>query len=250
MHTQIPRSSSSHHFQDAHSRWRALTHRTASSHSSFLYGVISTKIYCRPTCSARLARRANVVFYDTEDQALRDGFRPCKRCQPDNASFVGETEEVVTRVLALLHTKRDAVMMKPRLNELAQQVGVTPSYLCRVFKKTMGMTLGAYVREFEKDVSDCRTESSVESPGSFRPDVVDSATGFMTPAPTASSPAAPDMCPKGELAEQQVRNMADDLDLNFDIDEWLWTGGLVQEDFYNEDSLNDVLNEDVYKWAV
>lgn len=68
MQTQ-PSGPSPDQFQSTHARWRALTRRTPSSHSSFLYGVKSTKIYCRPTCPARLARRVIVVFYDTEDQA-------------------------------------------------------------------------------------------------------------------------------------------------------------------------------------
>ncbi|KAJ5824311.1 Ada DNA repair metal-binding [Penicillium robsamsonii] len=253
MQTQSSRPISSDQFQSSHARWRALTHRTPASHSSFLYGVISTKIYCRPTCPARLARRANVVFYDTEDQARRDGLRPCKRCQPDNASFVGDGEEVVTRVLALLRTKQDDqdLIVKRGLKELAQEVGVTPSYLCRVFKRTMGLTLGAYMIEFEREVNEGKTESSVQSSstvGSGRGD----ATGLLTPATTAGSPIPPVESPKDELAEQQVGDIAEALDLNFDFDEWFWTGGFTQEGF-NEGTLNDGLNSDplnngVYRW--
>ncbi|KAJ5170557.1 Ada DNA repair metal-binding [Penicillium coprophilum] len=254
MQTQ-PLRPSSDQFQGSHARWRALTHRTPSSHSSFLYGVKSTKIYCRPTCPARLARRANVVFYDTEDQARRDGYRPCKRCQPDNASFVGEKEEVVTRVLALLRTKRDDqnLIMKRGLKELAQEVGVTPSYLCRVFKRTMGLTLGAYMIEFEREVSEGRTESLVQSPSTVGSGMGDVTTGILTPSTTAGSPMAPVEGPKDGLAEPQVGNVAEALDLNFDFDEWFWTGGFVQEDYWNEGALDD-LNVDilngVYRWDI
>ena len=136
---QSPDPFKSERFESSHSRWLALTQRAPSSHSAFLYGVKSTQIYCRPTCSARLARRANVIFYDTEDQARRDGFRPCKRCKPDDTSFVGEGEEVVTRTIALLRVKKDASTMERSLKDLAKEVGVTPSYLCRVFKKTLGL---------------------------------------------------------------------------------------------------------------
>ena len=125
-------------FQSPDSRWLALTHRNPSSHSSFVYGVKSTKVYCCPTCPARLARRANVVFYDTEDQARQDGYRPCRRCQPDNVHFMGEKEEIVIKVLALLHGKNGGLTAKRKMSELAMEVGVTRGYLCRVFKKTMG----------------------------------------------------------------------------------------------------------------
>ncbi|KAE8141018.1 hypothetical protein BDV38DRAFT_279472 [Aspergillus pseudotamarii] len=148
-------------FQTSHSRWLAITHRAPSSHSSFLYGGKSTKFYCHPTCAVRIARRANVVFYDTAEQARRDGFRPCKRCKPDNASFLGEKEEVAARVITLLRVKKDAVAMKWGLKELAQEVGVSPSYLCRAFKKTMGVTVGAYIMEFEKEISHGEGGSSV-----------------------------------------------------------------------------------------
>ncbi|CRL23901.1 Bifunctional regulatory protein Ada [Penicillium camemberti] len=257
MQAQPSTSITSDQFQTSHARWRALTHRNPSSHSSFLYGVKSTKIYCRPTCPARLARRANVVFYDTEDQARRDGHRPCKRCQPDNASFVGEREEVVTRVLALLRTKRDDhdLTVKRGLKELAQEVGVTPSYLCRVFKRTMGLTLGAYMREFEREVSEGKTENGARSPVTVGSGMGAAATGLWMPATTAGSPMAPIDGPKEESTEQQVGNVAEALDLNFDFDEWFWAGGFLQEDFWDEGALNDnlhaeALNDGVRRWDI
>lgn len=197
--TQIP-------FQSPHSRWLALTRRTPSSHSSFLYGVKSTKIYCRPTCSARLARRANVVFYDSADQARRDGFRPCKRCKPDNPAFVGESEEVVSRVLALLRVKSRNkgsydVTMKRSLKELAKEVGVTPSYLCRVFKKTMGVTVGVYMMEFER-------ESEVQSP-------------------TTNNDATINLTTESE------EDIAGNMDCSFNLDEWFCTDEFLHDNIYN-----------------
>jgi methylphosphotriester-DNA--protein-cysteine methyltransferase len=194
-------------FQSPHSRWLALTHRTRSSHSSFLYGVKSTKIYCRPTCSARLARRANIVFYDSADQARRDGFRPCKRCKPDNPAFVGESEEVVSRVLALLrgnskgsNYNNGQVTMKRSLKQLAEEVGVTPSYLCRVFKKTMGVTIGVYITEFEK-------ESTVQFP-------------------TNNIDAA-------NIPTIEIEEDAGNMDCGFNLDEWFFTDEFLHDSIYN-----------------
>ena len=222
-------------FQSSRSRWLALTHRTPSSHSSFLYGVKSTKIYCRPTCSARLARRANIVYYDTEDQARHDGFRPCKRCKPDDTAFVGEGEEIVTRAIALLRTKTDSLTVKRGLKELAKEVGVTPSYLCRVFKKTLGITVGTYMKEFERPVSEGETDSSFQSP-SESTSVVHEEMGLQTPATTARSLSAPLEGPKGGSADEDMGNveeplgldfLEEPLDLDFDFDNWFWT-----EDFF------------------
>ncbi|MCJ1433778.1 hypothetical protein MMC27_003143 [Xylographa pallens] len=231
MQSQTPRSSSTpDQFQSSRSRWLALTHRTPSSHSSFLYGVTSTKIYCRPTCSARLARRANVVFYDTEAQARHDGFRPCKRCKPDDSTFVGEADEVVTRALALLRTQKDDLTLKRDLKTLAKEVGVTPSYLCRVFKKTTGLTIGAYMIEFEKEASEDETEGWVQPPSTVGLSVVDVETGLLTPATKVRSPSALFEGPQGGPADEDVGKYIEEaFDGDFDFNSWFWT-----EDFSND----------------
>lgn len=223
--------------QSSNNRWLALTQRNRSSHSSFLYGVKSTKIYCRPTCPARLARRANVVFYDTAEQARRDGFRPCKRCQPDNAGFAGDREELVTKVIELLRVRKDDLSMKFSLKELAKEVGVTPSYLCRVFKKTMGITVGTYLTEFEKQSSDDETEGSASNLSQIESDM-GSRTELTLPTIEDSQVAFNDL-QAGE-SKQEIGNIAEALDLNFNfdecsagIDDLFWT-----EDYWIGDSWN------------
>jgi methylphosphotriester-DNA--protein-cysteine methyltransferase len=214
-------------YQTPHSRWLALSQRDPSSHSSFLYGVKSTKIYCRPTCPARLARRANVVFYDTETQARSDGFRACKRCKPDDRGFGGVGEDIVARVIGVLRERNcdsdgdGGDRMKKSLKALAAEVGVTPSYLCRVFKRTMGVTIGAYMVEFEKEEDN--TEDSVRSS--------DNGMGFVTPEDIARSPPSVTVNTlNGGLVEPPgVENIGEVLDLNFDFDEWFWA-----EDFLND----------------
>jgi methylphosphotriester-DNA--protein-cysteine methyltransferase len=63
-------------------RWQHLSTRTQPA-IPFIYGVVTTKIYCLPTCPSRLARRANVTFFNNPIQAAEKGFRACKRCKPD-----------------------------------------------------------------------------------------------------------------------------------------------------------------------
>ncbi|EMR82572.1 putative dna repair and transcription factor protein [Botrytis cinerea BcDW1] len=232
MQSQTPSSVSPYPPQSSHSRWLALTHRTPAFHSSFFYGVKSTKIYCRPTCSARLARRANVVFYDTEDQARRDGYRPCKRCRPDDTTFVGKGQEVVTNVIALLRVRRDDSSMKGGLKELAKEAGITPSYLCRVFKKTMGVTVGEYMKEFENDASEGETESSVQLPSKADTGVMDVGTKIMMTAKTARFSEAPIEHIEGGPAEENARSDEDALDLDFDFKEWFWAEYSLSDSVY------------------
>jgi AraC family transcriptional regulator of adaptative response/methylated-DNA-[protein]-cysteine methyltransferase len=63
-------------------RWQAVVARDASFDGQFFYSVVTTGVYCRPSCAARLANRKNVRFHETAADAERAGFRPCKRCKP------------------------------------------------------------------------------------------------------------------------------------------------------------------------
>jgi methylphosphotriester-DNA--protein-cysteine methyltransferase len=79
-------------------RHLALTTRNPLATSAFTYAVLTTRIYCRPDCPSRLARRANITFFDTALEAAAAGFRPCKRCAPDVEKGRSAQEEAVERV--------------------------------------------------------------------------------------------------------------------------------------------------------
>jgi len=64
-------------------RWAAIANRDARSDGQFFYSVRTTGVYCRPSCAARAAKRENIAFHATAQEAERAGFRPCKRCRPD-----------------------------------------------------------------------------------------------------------------------------------------------------------------------
>lgn len=259
----MPSSNANQMFKSSNARWSAIASRDAAAHCSFIYGVKTTRIYCRPTCTARLARRANVVFYDTIDQAQRDSFRACLKCKPDDVLFFGQKEEAVVSALEILRTKQSDDTMKWSLKELAKEVGVTPSYLCRVFKKKMGITIGEYMRQFETDEavssellqSPDPTDSSIVSSECQSPDsemllprsgakhyyvqpmtldgqitAVARAPSIMD-APCASvSPDATSSCGLAITSQPYIRD-EEAFDLNFDFDEWVWTEGFNFEDW-------------------
>jgi methylphosphotriester-DNA--protein-cysteine methyltransferase len=121
-------------------RWRALTTRDAHANGHFVYSVRSTNIYCRPTCPARLARRANVGFYETPLQAEAAGFRACKRCKP-NAAIEDPQARAVEKACVLIDEalkKDDSEAL--RLQDLAKNVGLTPRYFHKIFKEKTSMT--------------------------------------------------------------------------------------------------------------
>src|ERR1700722_14376686 len=62
--------------------WQAVVNRDAAADGKFYYGVITTGVYCRPTCPSRRAKRGNVRFYTSPLEAERDGLRACLRCHP------------------------------------------------------------------------------------------------------------------------------------------------------------------------
>jgi methylphosphotriester-DNA--protein-cysteine methyltransferase len=58
-----------------------------------------------------------VVYYDTIDQARRDGYRACQKCKPDDVAFYGQREEVVVKALEILRSKQNDGTMKSSLKE-------------------------------------------------------------------------------------------------------------------------------------
>src|SRR3977135_1208581 len=70
-------------FLSDEARWEAVRRRDPAAAGAFSYPVRTPGVYCRPSCAARLARRENVDFHLTCADAERAGFRPCKRCRPN-----------------------------------------------------------------------------------------------------------------------------------------------------------------------
>src|ERR1700741_3822787 len=63
--------------------WQATLARDSRADGSFVLGVRSTHIYCRPSCPARRPLRRNVTFFRTREEAEKQGYRPCLRCRPN-----------------------------------------------------------------------------------------------------------------------------------------------------------------------
>lgn len=161
-------------YETAHQRWLAVTARAKEADGHFVYAVKSTGIYCRPTCAARLARRANVDFYRRPGEAQEAGYRACKRCKPDIEGPEHDTQEQAVRlacdviarharecdansegspVVASSSTSTTYLPAAPKtlgLKELAHEVGKTPRYLHKIFKDRMGVTPKQYEEQMRE----------------------------------------------------------------------------------------------------
>ncbi|RZL88298.1 MAG: bifunctional DNA-binding transcriptional regulator/O6-methylguanine-DNA methyltransferase Ada [Variovorax sp.] len=121
-------------------RWAAVATRDAASDGKFFYSVRTTGVYCRPSCAARPARPENVDFHATAVDAERAGFRPCKRCKPDQPALAEQHTHGVAELCRFIEAAEQA----PTLDELAERAGMSSYHLHRLFKEITGLTPKAY----------------------------------------------------------------------------------------------------------
>jgi AraC family transcriptional regulator of adaptative response/methylated-DNA-[protein]-cysteine methyltransferase len=121
-----------------HEMFTALDDRDSAFDGVFFYGVITTGIFCRPSCPSRPARRDNVRFFVSAEEASLSGFRPCKRCRPDTLD--ADTEKVVG-IARHIEAHADE---KLTLATLANVAGLSSSRLQRAFKAAFGISPKQY----------------------------------------------------------------------------------------------------------
>src|ERR687897_480863 len=135
-------------------QWNAVLNRDTSVTGEFVYGVKTTRIYCRPTCPARRPLRKNVLLFAATAAAREQGYRACKRCRPDEATgsrsaspinaIIGSTPKEY-QTAARLRTLKQELRKDSQVSDAIYQAGFGPG--SRVYEKAdgqLGMTPSEY----------------------------------------------------------------------------------------------------------
>src|ERR1019366_1099455 len=117
--------------------WKAVMARDRSFDGRFFFGVVSTGVYCRPSCPSRHPLRTNVRFFQAPAEAEQAGLRPCKRCRPlsDPAAAIADLCRYIER-----HCEE-----RLDLANLAARAGLSRFHLQRTFKAAVGVTPKQYL---------------------------------------------------------------------------------------------------------
>ena len=124
---------------DPDDAWIAVLARDRAFDGRFVTGVLTTGIYCRPSCAARHPGRGNVRFFQDGAAARAAGLRPCKRCLPDDVS---RDERAVLAAIAAIKAAEQSLA----LAALAAETGYSPAHFQRVFTRHTGLSPAAYAR--------------------------------------------------------------------------------------------------------
>ncbi|MBL4837511.1 MAG: bifunctional DNA-binding transcriptional regulator/O6-methylguanine-DNA methyltransferase Ada [Kordiimonadaceae bacterium] len=127
-------------FQNEENRWQALKNNEKLADGHFYFAVSSTGIFCKPSCSARLPNRENVHFFNSIEETIKAGYKPCKRCRPTEKPLGERHATAVKQACRTIETSEK----EPSLADLAKEAGMSPQYFNRIFKKVIGLTPKQY----------------------------------------------------------------------------------------------------------
>ncbi|WP_195571447.1 bifunctional transcriptional activator/DNA repair enzyme AdaA [Paenibacillus sp. 1001270B_150601_E10] len=154
--------------------WQAIVSNDAAFDGQFFYGVLSTHIFCRPSCKSRPPKKEHVLIFNNADEAMDASFRPCKRCKPTGTRL--PEQEWIDTVKAYIEEHHASTLSLQTLGDISHS---SPYHLHRTFKKLIGMTPNEYVQlvridhakkqlaESEKTIADIGAEVGLDNPTYF-----------------------------------------------------------------------------------
>lgn len=138
--------------------WRAVQERDARFDGAFVFAVKTTGIFCRPSCTARPAKRENVEFFQAAESAEFRGFRACLRCKPKQADRTDPQVETVLKAIELMSEDTEL-----SLDDISREIGISPFHFQRTFKEIVGVSPKKYAeaKRMEKFKDELRGGSDV-----------------------------------------------------------------------------------------
>jgi len=124
--------------------WSAVQARDRRFDGRFVIGVLTTGIYCRPSCAARQPKRENVRFFADGAAARAAGLRACKRCSPDDVS---RDERAVLAAIEAIKASEEPLA----LAGLAEDAGYSVAHFQRLFTRATGLSPAAYARALRRE---------------------------------------------------------------------------------------------------
>ncbi|MBP2637470.1 MAG: AraC family transcriptional regulator [Firmicutes bacterium] len=121
-------------------KWQAVVNCDRNYDGIFFYGVKTTGIFCKPSCKSKTPVRENVNFFAHTAEALKHGFRPCKRCCPNKDVFEPELE-LVGQAKDIINADYNQQI---DISYIAKQLGVSKNHLIRLFKRHSEFTPTQY----------------------------------------------------------------------------------------------------------
>lgn len=129
--------------------FNAVKERDAAFDGVFYYGVITTGVYCKPSCPSRMSLRENTRFFDNIEDAEKAGLRPCKKCNPKSIN-------PLDKIIDYIEKHADE---KITLDDLATISKLSPHHIQRKFKNAYGVSPKEYqngirLKRFKKSLKD------------------------------------------------------------------------------------------------
>lgn len=116
---------------------QAVRTRDANTDHSFVYGVVSTGVYCLPSCPSRAAKEDNLRFFLQADAAEAANFRPCKRCRPRQT--LAERNLIESSARAVI----DRCDATPSMTRLADELDISEAAARKRFTTWLGISPSA-----------------------------------------------------------------------------------------------------------